>query len=189
MARKYTTKKVRIRGQTFEFSTREELENLYEGLRPTYNKGLVEYGKGKARYQLQGVGNKSYSYLEKQVRMMARRLNTGVYEQTAGQFKNAFVEALNTHIEIYGDYDSDEVFAVVDIFTKMHHAQFAAFYNSLSPAERGTLFDTTNYYESDGTNASSYAGKTIEKLVEFAKGNKKLQEILEEVAEDYAIMI
>ena len=189
MARQYTQKKIRLGNTKLYYQTRQELEDLFEATRQQYNKALQEYGKGRQRYKVQPAGQKTYGYLEKQLKMMTRRLNTGVFEQTGGQFKNAFVQALNTQIETYGEYDSDEVFALVEIFDRMHHTQFTSFYNSLSPALRGVLFDTSNYYESDGSNASSFAGRTIEELVKFAKNNPKVRQILEEVAEDYAIMI
>ena len=175
--------------KTYTYSNKEELINVYEKLRKAYNVGITRYGRGRERYQIQNVGQKTYKHIEDQVKMMARRLGTGIYEQTGGEFKQAFISAINTHIETYGEYDSDEVFALALIFDKMHHTQFTSFYNSLSPTLRSTLFDTSNYYQSDGSNASSYAGRTIEELVKFAKNNPKVRQILEEVAEDYAIMI
>lgn len=185
----YKTHNVKVKGDKYTYDTWETAVYTYEKLRPIYNEGIRQYGRGRQRYQLLPAGQKTFSYLDKQIKMMAHRINTGIYEQTGGQFKNAFLQAINSHIEQYGAYYSDEVFALVDIFDRMHHTQFTAFYNSLSPSLRGILFDTSNYYNSNGDNATSFAGRTIEELVKFARNNPKVRQILEEVAEDYAIMI
>lgn len=185
MARNYTTKKVRIGGETYYYSSREELVNLYEKFRETYNQGIKAYGKGRQRYQLQGAGKKTYTYLDKQLRMMARRINTGVYEQTGAQFKRAFIESLYNNNEIFGDLYGEDVEILINIFERMHHTQFTSFYNSLSKTDRAILFDTDNYYLTSGSNAIEFAERTIKKLIEFAETNNKVKKIIIQLAEYY----
>ena len=185
----YKPKTFTYKGQKYRYDDYETLVYQYEHFRPIYNKALKEYGRGRQRYQLLPAGEKTYSYLEKQLKMMVGRLKTGKFEASITSFRDAFLQALNWRVEGNGAFESDEVMGLVAIIDKMHHTQLQAFYNSLSPAERSILFDISIYYDADTNNAQRYAGRTIEKLVEFAKGNKKLQAILEEVAEDYAIMI
>lgn len=185
----YKSKSFKYRGQKYSYDDYETLVYQYEHFRPIYNKALRDYGKGRQKYQLLPAGEKTYSYLEKQLKMMVGRLKTGRFETSISDFKRAYLQALNWRVEGNGVNESDEVMGLVAIIDKMHHTQLQQFYNSLSPAERNILFDISAYYDVSTNNAQMYAGKTIEKLVEFARHNPKVRTILEKVAEDYAIMI
>lgn len=185
MARKYKTKTIRLGNKSFTYANRQELVDIYESFRPEYNKRIAEYGRGRQRYQLQPAGTKTYSYLEKQVKMMFRRIKTGVFEQTGGEFQRAFVDAISGSIERFGSTASVELQILLTIFESMHHTQFTSFYNSLKPVERGIYFDTTDYYDSNESNATQYAKDTLKKLVEFAKSNPKVRDIVGSVLLDY----
>lgn len=182
-------KKTRKLTKTYTYSNREELVNVYEQLRKAYNVGITRYGKGRQRYQLLPAGQKTYSYLEKQVKMMARRLGTGIYEQTGGEFQKAFIDAISDSVERFGSSVSVELEVLLAIFESMHHTQFAAFYNSLNQVDRSIYFDTSDYYDSNESNATKYAKDTLKKLVEFAKDNPKVRDILDSVALDYGIKL
>lgn len=179
----YKEKTIKYGGNTYTYSTRSGAIDVYNKLRAEYNPKIEDYGRG--RNKLAPAGEKTFGYLDKQNRMMASRMKTGVYERTAGQFKNAFVQALNSQLEYYDGGDVEDVEKLVGILNNMHHATFKQFYNSLSVIDRKVLFDTENYYSGTLSSAVEFAQETLNRLYEFAQYNPKLQEIIDDIEEDY----